>query len=399
MPHQKKGGIHEFNSIFVGPFGWFRLTEASQQNICAQKAQTKSPASAGDFFIFPSSLFSSFRSMKPWVLVLVLFFSLPAAFGQQKISFAAIDWKARSLDAPTPDSLARLINLHFTTPVERVRAIYTWIASHIEYNTSIYRPWAARYSYSPDPLDTAAVWPSGDEMAARKVMRKRMAVCDGYARLFKVLCDYAGVESHVVQGYARGLGSNRFRTNHTWNVVKIDSVWKLVDVTWASGYLNYGNDYVQTQNDYYFFTPPDQFIRDHYPEELRWALLPNPPLFSEFKKTPFHSKNFFRYEIEAYSPGNGVIEAAVGDTIQLSLQLKNSERAKKTGNDPFMDTATFALWPVSSFIKPQAEKKNTVLYTYIVQPTSEWLHLLYNDDVVMHYRIQLSPKPASLVIK
>jgi hypothetical protein len=94
-----------------------------------------------------------------------------------------------------------------------------------------------------------------------------------------------------------------------------------------------------------------------------------------------------------------VIEAAVGDTIRLSLQLKNMERAKKTGNDPFFDTATFALWPQSAFIKPQAEQKNTVLYTYIVQPSSGWLHLLYNDDVVMHYRIQLSPKPALLVSK
>ena len=109
--------------------------------------------------------------MKPWGFVFVMIFCLPAAYSQQKVDFFLIDRKAQLLDAPTPDSLAKLINLQFATPLERVRAIYSWIASHIDYNTTIYRPWAAKYEYSPDPLDTADVWPSGDEMAARKVMR------------------------------------------------------------------------------------------------------------------------------------------------------------------------------------------------------------------------------------
>lgn len=334
--------------------------------------------------------------MKLWMPVLVLFFFLPAANGQPRVDFAAVDWKAQSLDAPTPDSLARLITVQFATPVERVRAIYTWITSHIDYNTSIYRPWSAAYSYSPDPLDTAAVWPSGDEMAARKVMRKRMAVCDGYARLFKVLCDYAGLESRIVQGYARGLGSHRFRTNHSWNAVKIDSAWKLVDVTWASGYLNFSNDFVQKQNDEYFFTPPERFIRDHYPEELAWTLLPQPPVLSEFKQGPFLSKNYNRYGFDNFLPQSGLVEASVGDTLVFTLRLKDVDRAKKTGNDPFNDTTGFASWPYSVFLKPHTERKNTVLYTYIVQPSAEWLHLLYNDDVVMQYRLHLNTKQNTL---
>ncbi|HEX8314389.1 MAG TPA: transglutaminase domain-containing protein [Flavisolibacter sp.] len=337
--------------------------------------------------------------MKKWVFGLVMFFFALAGKSQQKANFSSIDWKVQSMEAPTPDSLAGLIKTNFTTPLEKVRAIYSWIATHIEYNTNIYKPWLASYHYSPDPLDTAAVWPSGDEMVARKVMRKRSAVCDGYARLFKVLCDYAGVEAQIVQGYARSAGTNKFRTNHTWNAVRIDSAWHLIDVTWASGYLNFGNDYVQKQNDYYFFTPPEQFINDHYPEELKWTLLPNPPMVAEFKRMPFQSKNFNRYGFDSFFPNTGIIEAAVGDTIRLKLQLKDVERAKTTGNDPFTDTTTFTFWPASSFLKPEAEKKNLIFYTFIVPPTSGWLHLLYNDDVVMHYRIQVSAKSTSLVSK
>jgi hypothetical protein len=33
MVHQKKGGIHESNSIFMGTFGWYRLTGLLHQNI------------------------------------------------------------------------------------------------------------------------------------------------------------------------------------------------------------------------------------------------------------------------------------------------------------------------------------------------------------------------------
>ena len=204
-----------------------------------------------------------------------------------------------------------------------------------------------------------------------------------------MLCDYAGIEAQVVQGYARGLGSSRFRTNHTWNTVKIDSAWQLVDVTWASGYMNYRDEYVQQQNDYYFFTPPDLFIRDHFPEELRWTLLPQPPQMAEFKRAPFLTKNFHRYGFENFSAASGVIEASAGDTLQITLQLKDMQRAKSTGNDPFNDTANFTAWPLSTFLKPAEEKKNSVVYRYVVQPSAEWLHLLFNNDVVLQYRVEV----------
>ena len=327
--------------------------------------------------------------MKKWSIGFVMFFFSIAGFTQQMISFSSIDWKMASTAAPTPDSLAHIINSNFTIQLEKVRAIYSWITSHIEYNTAVYKPWAASYKYSPDPLDTATVWPSGDEMVARKVMRKRSAVCDGYARLFKVLCDYTGLEAVIVHGYARGISSPKFRTNHSWNAVKIDSTWHLLDVTWAAGHLNAYDDFVQRQNDHYFLTPPEQFIRDHYPEELRWTLLTNPPMLAEFKKNPFRSKHFYKYGVDNYFPNSGIIEAAVGDTIQLSLQLKDLQKAKRTSNDPFIDTATYSLWPLSSFIKPGGEKNNELFYSFIVQPSLEWLNLLYNDDVVLRYRIKI----------
>ncbi|WP_035773494.1 InlB B-repeat-containing protein, partial [Butyrivibrio sp. VCD2006] len=51
------------------------------------------------------------------------------------------------------------------------------------------------------------------------------AVCDGYSKAFKMLLQKAGIESHVVAGFGNGGG-------HAWSVVKLDSDYYEVDVTW-----------------------------------------------------------------------------------------------------------------------------------------------------------------------
>lgn len=334
--------------------------------------------------------------MKPWALACALFLSFASA-GQQKVSNSSVDWKAQALNAPTPDSLARLIGLSFSSEAEKVRAIYGWITAHIAYNTAAFKPFPTKYSYQPDPLDTAAVWPSGEEMTARKVMRTRTAVCDGYAKLFKVLCDYAGVEAAVIRGFGRstGVGSRRFGSNHTWNAVRLDSAWHLLDVTWAAGHLDFADNFVRQQNDWYYLTPPERFIADHYPEDLRWTLLSSPPALPEFRRSPFRSKNYNRYGVADYFPSSGVVEAATGDTLSFQLKLHDAARTKQTSADPFVDITDYAAWPRSLFVKSSSQKGNTLHYTCTVPEDTEWIHLLYNDDVVLHYRL----KPRETTVK
>lgn len=51
------------------------------------------------------------------------------------------------------------------------------------------------------------------------------AVCEGYARAFKLLCYYAGLECILITGDSKGAG-------HMWNMVKLEGNWYHVDVTW-----------------------------------------------------------------------------------------------------------------------------------------------------------------------
>jgi len=61
-------------------------------------------------------------------------------------------------------------------------------------------------------------------------------VCNGYANLFKLLCDYAGIETQT-------LANNTM--DHAWNRVKVDGIWYDVDVTW--------DDYLSNKD--YFLIP------------------------------------------------------------------------------------------------------------------------------------------------
>src|SRR6185436_9156125 len=102
-----------------------------------------------------------------------------------------------------------------------------------------------------------------NERVAIEVMKKRTALCDGYARLFKTLCDHAGIPAAIIQGYAKGGGRNlRFGVNHYWNAVFFDNEWHLLDATWASGYMNWrGDEFTKDYEPAYFLAAPENFIK------------------------------------------------------------------------------------------------------------------------------------------
>lgn len=335
--------------------------------------------------------------MKGIVSCLLLFFFCTCCFAQpDRINYSRIDWNVQSIESASPEILAKNITAAYTTDHEKVRAIFSWIARHINYRVkSPYNYRRKNYVSEPGPLitDTGAL-KSANEAVAETVLANRSAICDGYSRLFKTLCDYAGIESAIVTGYARSNSDRvgqKFRSNHNWNAVYIDSAWYLLDVTWASGSVSYyGDAFIQHFDDYYFFTSPELFIRDHWPDDMRWALLPNPPALREFDRMPFRQRSFIKYNITSYLPQTGVIEAAVGDTVLLELQTADFLKDKAVAPDTiYMDSTQLYRSSNLTYLQPEWSG-NKARYRYIVESADiEWLHLLYNKDVVLRYKIKI----------
>lgn len=76
-----------------------------------------------------------------------------------------------------------------------------------------------KYSSGTTPSD------EGSAHSITGVFDKTGVVCEGYAKAFQLLANYAGLESIYAVGYGNGGG-------HAWNLINIDGEWYNLDVTW-----------------------------------------------------------------------------------------------------------------------------------------------------------------------
>jgi hypothetical protein len=178
----------------------------------------------------------------------------------------------------------------------------------------------------------------------------------------------------------------------------IDSVWHLLDVTWASGYISWqGDRFIRQLDEQYFLSPPEVFVREHYPDDIRWTLVDDPPLIAEFKASPFKQKSFIKYNIVSYKPTTGIIEANLNDTVKIVLETSDVGKDRNISSDPFLDTSIYNT-PTSALLVPQGMMIGSkTTYTYIVSsPGVEWLYILYNDDLVLRYKLVVKNRPPTM---
>ena len=324
-------------------------------------------------------------------------------FTQTKaVNFSAIDWRVENIESTSPDTLAYMLTAPYSTELEKVRSVFRWITEHIEYNTLRFQPYNV---YHDDGIESEEDSLPGlrplDERVSRIVLKRKQTVCEGYARLFKTLCDFAGIKSEIITGYARtGMNNGkRFGCNHNWNAVMIDSNWYLLDATWASGYLSFsGTQFIKDYNNYYFLTSPKYFIQDHYPQDIKWTLLDNPPTISEFNYSPFKPAAFNHYKINAYSPSKGIIHAHVGDSIKIELETDDELKTLALTDVADMDSSfiasvdSIALTSKAATVTPN---KISCMY-FVTSENPQWLQVIYKGDIIMRYKLNIDKEPFNL---
>ena len=186
-----------------------------------------------------------------------------ASLENNTVPLSAIDIRALGIKPENFSSFSELTD-YLVGPKEhqynKVRSIYSWIASNITYH---------KESIKDQSQTAQAVWNS------------QKAVCEGYANLFNAMCQEAGIESRMVKGYVRDFDGEALTfPNHAWNSVKIDGKWYLLDVTWASLNKNPRSVEPDLSNerdikhklDYYFLVNPEDMILTHLPEDPYWQL-------------------------------------------------------------------------------------------------------------------------------
>lgn len=225
-------------------------------------------------------------------------------------------------------SLAHALTAPYAgSQLRQVRSVFSWIATHVEYDTYSFFNNAVRY------------------MPPEEVLQKRLAVCAGYAGMFADLCKHAGIECIEVGGYGKGYGYTpdkgaptgyKAESNHAWNAVRLHTLedagggrqpgeWYMVDACWGAGPL-VNDKFVYSFNPFYFLTDPAEFIYDHMPSTAREQFLPagKPPVtWREFYELPKLEPKFWESDVEVCSQMGpcGVIAGRLGQETELRLTI------------------------------------------------------------------------------
>ncbi len=172
-----------------------------------------------------------------------------------------VDQHARKAPKKLHQDLPRLtayLSEEADNDFEKARGIYTWIVSNISYDHKVIEDNSKRINKN-----------------IRDILTRRKAICMGYAELFGAMAKLAELEAATVDGYSKGTATSKADLNepdHSWNAVKLEGSWYLLDATWGSS-LVLDDQVYTTINEDFFLSEPDQFLKTHLPIVPFWQLL------------------------------------------------------------------------------------------------------------------------------
>lgn len=249
-------------------------------------------------------------------LTIFFIFTFIFSFGQRSdfknIRFKKADSIANSYKGESLDNLPVLTqNLiaRLDTDVEKFRAIYTWVCSNIENDYSSYLKTKNKRKKLSKNRKAFLQWNSSfTPKVFKRLLEQKKTACTGYAYLIRELAILADIDCKIINGFGRTVTLNLQKgslPNHSWNSVKLNGKWYLCDATWSAGKVMIEDGlpkFLPQYFDGYFLANPSLFIKNHYPLDLDWTLIQNPPTYSQFIEGPILYKEAFTSNILPISP-------------------------------------------------------------------------------------------------
>ena len=133
---------------------------------------------------------------------------------------------------------------------ECVKAIHDYLVKNVNYDSK---------SIADGSINDNEGHPSH---TAEGALCKNLAVCDGYAKAFELLCAESGIYAYMM--YGEGINPDGQKESHAWNVVKVNGEWYQVDCTWDDPVINGsvvtdGSNLTYT----YFLLTDTEMYKDH----------------------------------------------------------------------------------------------------------------------------------------
>lgn len=268
--------------------------------------------------------------MQSYRLFLLLSFLSTSTVAQQQSIYSKADSVAlayRPHRFTSANKIARTLTEPFETEQEKARVLFRWVTDNIRYDIKTYLKLKERnFRFPKKRFRNAKHKTRWRKRQYRRLvqgsLRRRKAVCEGYAELYAYLCNQAGVYAQVVSGHSRAdendIGRYQ-RPLHAWNAVRINGKLQLADPTWASGTVDeHRKLFTKEFRGHYYLTPPRQFAYNHFPED------PNMLLFhadsfqvKEFYQLPLPLDGYFTQKLDLIAPKNGRIRLTAGQPLRI----------------------------------------------------------------------------------
>ncbi|WCO00959.1 transglutaminase domain-containing protein [Psychroserpens ponticola] len=286
-------------------------------------------------------------------------------------------------------ALAYKLTSKLPTEVEKFRAIYTWVCNNIVGDPSQHNTVSSMRRKLKNDSIAFMNWNNDfRKQAFKKLLKQKKTMCTGYAYLIKELCYLSGIESEIIDGYARSVDSNVEKLedpNHSWTAVNLNNKWYLCDATWSSGYMISESLFVKEYNGGYFLAEPVLFAKSHYPLQKKW-LLDDTLIQEDFVAGPLVYGETFIQNIIPFSPKKMNIQIKKNTEINFSLKS-----LKQISNKNI------------SLIK-LSNQNEKVLEIYDIKSENGWIqfkhqfkhrgqhdvHLKINNDIVATYTINVT---------
>ncbi len=252
--------------------------------------------------------------MKKYLSFILVAISINCFAQTEGRDFTAIDEYIKGLGAMEGMSTATINNVvinHFDDKIDKLRAIYTWIALNISYDVKAAR---TNNTQKNKPAD---------------VLATRHAVGLGFASLFQDMCSSAKIRCMTVDGFvkfsANEIGEKATDANHTWAVVQLgqsSDPWYYIDPALASGFPDAEmKNFTKSFSGAYFFTDKATFNLQHFPSNDAWRFGPGPKGKGEFYSLPVIKTGAMEYRIKKLTPDEGRLKMKLNRQVYFSYQL------------------------------------------------------------------------------
>jgi transglutaminase/protease-like cytokinesis protein 3 len=242
--------------------------------------------------------------------------------------YSAIDAHAKSIKYSRDIAkLTEKLVAPYQDDESKVRAIFVWIASNIEYDHKKLE------KMEKSGFKRTRFKGSKDEIKAQRLAQiqeyiddtldDKKGVCQDFSWLFQAMCLHAGIECEFITGAGKTrptlIGQANIPARHAWNAVKMNGKWSLIDVTWSTGMgekEDFGNGF--------FNLDPKTMIMSHFPNEEEWQLLDSVYSKTTFANLPYLYSGFIKYGVSDITPFSGKVTKK--DSIGLKIKLPKGSK-------------------------------------------------------------------------